>query len=133
MRNTAAAYGYTLSTAATLSVLTQTAGKPDTGKLFLFAMGGVVAFVFLEAVVGALGKPGPQPPDQAAIPFAGALNAASVCAALGMAVLVAHLVGSSLAWFLAQLSTTAIYMLVVAVQVTIAAAVQRRAPGPHGS
>lgn len=129
MRNTAAAYGYTLPTAATVSALTETAGKPDTGKLFLFALGGVVAFVLLEAVAGALGTPGPQPPEQAAIPFAGALNAASVCAALGMAVLVAHLVGSSLAWFLAQLSTTAVYMLVVAVQVTVAAAIQQRAAG----
>jgi hypothetical protein len=126
MRNTAAAYGYTLSTAATVAVLGETAGKPDTGRLFLFALGGVTAFVLLEGVVGALGKPAPQRPDQAAIPFAGALNAASVCAALGMAVLVAHLVRSPIAWFLAQLSTTAIYMLVVAVEVTVAAAVQRR-------
>jgi predicted MFS family arabinose efflux permease len=126
MRNTAAAYGYTLSTAATVAVLGETAGKPDTGRLFLFALGGVTAFVLLEGVVGALGKPAPQRPDQAAIPFAGALNAASVCAALGMAVLVAHLVRSPIAWFLAQLGTTAIYMLVVAVEVTVAAAVQRR-------
>ena len=96
MRNTAAAYGYTLSTAATIAVLGETAGKPDTGRLFLFAFGGVTAF------------------------------AASVCAALGMATLIAHLVRSPLAWFLAQLGTTAIYMLVVAVEVTVAAALQRR-------
>jgi hypothetical protein len=126
MRNTAAAYGYTLSTGATIGVLGEMAGKPDTGRLFLFALGGVTAFVLLEGVVGALGTPAPQSPDQAAIPFAGALNVASVCAALGMATLIAHLVRSPLAWFLAQLATTAIYMLVVAVQVTVAAAVQRR-------
>jgi predicted MFS family arabinose efflux permease len=126
MRNTAAAYGYTLSTAATIAVLGETAGKPDTGRLFLFALGGVTAFVLLEGVVGALGKPAPQRPDQAAVPFAGALNAASVCAALGMATLIAHLVRSPLAWFLAQLGTTAIYMLVVAIEVTVAAALQRR-------
>ena len=125
MRNTAAAYGYTLSTAATIAVLSETAGKPDTGRLFLFAIGGVTAFILLESVVGALGTPAPQPPEQA-IPFAGALNAASVCAALGMATLVAHLLRSPLAWFFAQLSTTANYMLVVAVEITIAAAVQRR-------
>lgn len=126
MRNTAAAYGYTLSTAATIGVLGETAGKADTGRLFLFALGGVTAFVLLEGVVGVLGKPAPQRPEQAAIPFAGALNAASVCAALGMATLIAHLVRSPLAWFLAQLGTTAIYMLVVAVEVTVAAALQRR-------
>jgi hypothetical protein len=125
MRSTAAAYGYTLSTAATMGVLTEMAGKPDIGRLFLFAIGGVTAFALLEAILGALGTAAPQPPEQA-FPFAGALNAASVCAALGMATLVAHFVRSPLAWFLAQMSTTAIYMLVVAVEVTIAAAVLRR-------
>jgi hypothetical protein len=126
LRNTAAAYGYTLSTAATISVLTEMAGKPDAGRLFLFAVGGVTAFVLLEALLAALGTAAPQPPEHA-FPDVGALNAASVCAALGMAILVAHFVRSSLAWFLAQMSTTAIYMLVVAVEVTVVTAVQRRA------
>lgn len=125
MRNTAAAYGYTLSTGATIGVLTDMAGKPDAGKLFLFVIGGVIAFVLLEALVSASGTPAPQPPEQA-IPFAGALNAASVGAALGMAILIAHFVRSPVAWFLAQMATTAVYMLVVAVQITVAEAVQRR-------
>jgi hypothetical protein len=42
-----------------------------------------------------------------------------------MAVLIVHFVRSSLAWFIAQMGTTAIYMLVVAVELTVAAAVQR--------
>jgi hypothetical protein len=125
MRNTAAAYGYTLSSAATIGVLTEMAGRPDAGRLFLFALGGVTAFALLEALLAGLRTSAPQPPEQA-FPFAGALNAASVCAALGMATLVAHFVRSPLAWFLAQMSTTAIYMLVVAVEVTIVAAVLRR-------
>jgi hypothetical protein len=125
MRTTAAAYGYTLSTAASIGVLTQLAGKPDTGRLLLFALGGVTAFAVLEALLAAVRSPAPQPPEQA-FPFAGALNAASVGAALGMATLVAHLIRSPLAWFLTQLSTTATYMLVVAAEVTLAAAVLRR-------
>lgn len=120
MRNTAAAYGYTLSTAATISLLSEIAGKPDAGKLFLFAIGGVTAFILLEALLTVLGTPATRLPEQA-FPFVGALNAASVCAALGMATLVAHFVRSSLAWFLAPVSTTAIYMLVVAVEVTVVA------------
>lgn len=127
MRNTAAAYGYTLSTAATLSLLTEIAGKPDTARLFLFAIGGIIAFVLLEAVLAALGSAA-KPPEQA-FPFAGALNVVSVAAAFGMATLVAHFVRSSLAWFLAPMVTTAVYMLVVAVQVTAVTAGQRRASG----
>jgi len=129
MRNTAAAYGYTLSTSATLSLLTEMTGKPDAWKLFLFAIGGVIAFVVLEVILAALSAPAQQQRLEHAIPFAGALNAVSVCAALGMAVLIVHLVRSSLAWFIAQMGTTAIYMLIVAAELTVAAAVQRHASG----
>jgi hypothetical protein len=124
MRNTAAAYGYTLSTAATLNLLTEMAGKPDARRLFLFAIGGVIAFVLLEAVLAALGSAAESP--EQAFPFAGALNVASVAAAFGMATLIVHFVRSSLAWFLAPMGTTAVYMLVVAVQVTAVAAAKRR-------
>ncbi|MCW2933154.1 MAG: hypothetical protein JWM19_4116 [Actinomycetia bacterium] len=127
MRNTAAAYGYTLSTSATLSLLTEMTGKPDALKLFLFALGGVIAFVLLEVVLAALRTSAQQQLLEHAIPFAGALNAVSVCSALGVAVLIVHFVRSSLAWFIAQMGTTAIYMLVVAIELTVAAAVQRRA------
>ena len=127
MRNTAAAYGYTLSTATTLSLLTETAGKPDAERLFLFAIGGVIAFVLLEAVLAVVGSAAKSP--EQAFPFAGALNVVSVAAAFGMATLVTHFVRSSLAWLLAPMGTTAVYMLVVAVQVTAVAGGQRRASG----
>jgi hypothetical protein len=127
LRNTASAYGYTLATATTIHVLTDVGGKADTEELFLFAVGGVVAFVVLEAILFGLKAPAPQQPLEHAVPFAGALHAASVCLALGVAIVIAHVVRSPLAWFLAQLATTAIYMLVVAVEITVAAAIQRRA------
>jgi hypothetical protein len=125
MRNTAAAYGYTLSMSATLSLLTELSGKPDAGRLFLFALGAVLAFALLEAVLAALRSSATDAPEQA-FPYAGALNIVSVAGALGMAILITHFVRSSLAWFLAPLSTTAIYMLVVAAQVTAVAAGQQR-------
>jgi hypothetical protein len=127
LRNTASAYGYTLATATTIHVLTDVGGKADPLKLFLFAVGGVVAFVLLEAILFGLKAPAPRQPLEHAVPFAGALHAASVCVALGAAILIAHLVRSALAWFLAQMATTAIYMLVVAVEIAVAAAIERRA------
>ena len=135
LRNTASAYGYTLATATTIHVLTDVGGKADTQELFLFAVGGVVAFVLLEAILFSLRAPTPTPqqPLEHAVPFAGALHAASVCLALGVAIVIAHAVRSPLAWFLAQLATTAIYMLVVAVEITVAAAIQRRASHRQGS
>jgi hypothetical protein len=55
-------------------------GKSDAGRLFLLAAGGVVALALLEAFLAALGSSAAEPPEQA-VPFAGALNAASVGAA----------------------------------------------------
>jgi hypothetical protein len=128
LRTTAAAYGYTLSTGATLALLTEMSGKPDVGRLFLFAGGGVLAFAVLEGFLAALGASQADFPAQA-FPFAGVLNAASAAAALGIATLVTHFIKSSLAWFVAPIGTTAIYMLVVALQVTAVAAGQKRGSG----
>jgi hypothetical protein len=125
LRSTAAAYGYTLSISGTVGLLTELSGKPDAGRLFLFALGGVLAFALLEAVLPALRPSAADAPEQA-FPYAGVLNLASVAAALGMALLITHSVRSSLAWFLAPLGTTTIYMLVVSAQVTAVAAGQRR-------
>jgi len=132
LRNTASAYGYTLATATTIHVLTDVGGKATTQELFLFAVGGVVAFVLLEAILFGLKTAAPQQPLEHAVPFAGALHAASVCLALGVAIVIAHAVRSPVAWFLAQLATTAIYMLVVAVEITAAAAIQRRNSARRG-
>lgn len=90
-----------------VGLLTERAGKPDAARLFLFAVGGVIAFVLLEAVCWLPLDPQQSPPTR---PFSspGAFNVALVAAAFGMAALVVHLVRSSLAWFLAPMGTTAV-------------------------
>lgn len=120
LRQTAAAYGYTLTIAATVAVLTSVRGKPGEGELFLFVAGGLTAFVALEAML--LLRPSGDARPDAAFPFAGALNFLSVMAALGAATGTAHAVHSPLAWLLAPLASTAVYMLLVAVQVAVVAA-----------
>jgi hypothetical protein len=117
LRATAAAYGYTLSIATTSAILSSVRGKPSTGDVFLFVAGGLVAFAILEAVLVAAPADAEQGPGQA-FPFAGALNFVSVAGALGAAVGLAHAVHSALAWLLAPLAGTAVYMLLVAAQVT---------------
>src|SRR5258708_37408392 len=87
MRNTAAAYGYTLSTSATLSLLTEMTGKPDALKLFLFAIGGVIAFVLLVAVFAAFRKLSVKPLVQA-VPFSRGVQVVPVCSGLWMAIFV---------------------------------------------
>ena len=121
LRQTAAAYGYTLTIATTAAVLTSVHGSPHTGQLFLFVAGGLVAFAALDGVLEASGSDEELSPA-AAFPFAGALNFLAVGGALGASVGLAHAVGSDLAWLLAPLAATALYMLLVAGQVTLVGA-----------
>lgn len=117
LRSTAAAYGYTLSIATTISVLTSVEGAPDSGRLFLFVFGGTGAFVLLEGLLRLL-RPGGDEPS-GAFPLAGALNVVAVAGALGSSTGVAHAVHSALAWLLAPMAATAAYMLLVALQVLV--------------
>lgn len=125
LRNTAAAYGYTLTIATTIGTLNSTHGRPDAGDLFLFASGGLAAFALLEGVVSLLPSPGEDRPEQA-FPLAGALNFVSVGAALGVAVGAAHAVAGAVAWLLAPGAATAVYMGAVALQVTLVDVIRRR-------
>lgn len=118
LRQTAAAYGYTLTIASTVAVLTSTRGKPETGDVFLFVAGGLAGFALLEVLVELSGSATADSPEQA-FPFAGALNFVAVGAGLGASVAVAHIFHSGLAWLLAPLIATAAYLLAVAGQVTV--------------
>ncbi len=118
LRQTAAAYGYTLSIATTAAVLSSARGKPHTADLFLFLLGGTVAFALLEALLHVI----PQDRDapDRALPFAGVLNLASATAGLGAGSAIAHAgVSAGAAWLLAPMGATASYLAVLALQVTL--------------
>lgn len=125
LRSTAAAYGYTLTTATTMGVLTSVHGKPQGGRLFAFITGGLVAFTVLEGVLQLLGRFDADEPV-AAFPFAGALSFFSVALGLGAATALADGVRGDLAWGLAPAASTAAYMLGVAAQVTLLDLARRR-------
>jgi hypothetical protein len=123
LRQTAAAYGYALSISTTSALLTSVHGSPGTGDLFLFVVGGLSAFALLDAVLETIGHGDQLRPDQA-FPFAGALNIVAIGGALGASVGVAHAIGSDLAWLLAPLAATAVYMTLVAAQVAAVGALR---------
>ncbi|HTI35590.1 MAG TPA: hypothetical protein VL422_18085 [Miltoncostaea sp.] len=118
LQATAAAYGYTLTTATTVAVLVTTHGPPGTGEIAMFALGGLVAFAVLEAAVLVLDPEDDASPRQR-IAFAGALNVAAVSVALVAAIGVAHAMSGSPAWLVAPMAATALYMLGVAAQVRL--------------
>ncbi|MDQ3880171.1 MAG: hypothetical protein M3295_03730 [Chloroflexota bacterium] len=107
-----------MTIATTAAELTTVRGKPHAGQLFLFVAGGLTAFAVLEGLLRALRSADEQAPETA-FPFTGALNFLSVSAGLGAAIGLAHAIHSTLAWMAAPLAATALYMLVVAVQIII--------------
>ncbi len=125
LRNTAAAYGYTLTLSATVAMLMSVRGSPTEGQLFLLVGGGVGSFAALEVGLAA-GHASEGGVADDTFPFAGALNFVSVAGALGAATGIAHVFHSSLAWLFAPMAATAVYLLLVAVQVAIVEAVRAR-------
>lgn len=118
LRSTAAAYGYTLTVGTTLAELTTAHGSPHAADLFLFALGGLVAFAVLELLLRLLPEPAQDSPSQA-FPLAGVLNFVAVSGGLGAGLGLSQALSSDAAWPLAGLGATATYMLLVAAQVTL--------------
>lgn len=120
LRTTAAAYGYALSTTTTAAILTSVRGKPHPAELFLFIAGALTGFAALEIGLLATGSDGQNSEDGGqAFPFAGVLNCFSVPAALGASIGLAHLLHGIIAWLVAPLAATAIYLAVVGIQVEV--------------
>lgn len=119
LRQTAAAYGYTLTIASTSALLVSTQNRPDAARIFLFALGGLAAFALLDAVLELVGAPC-SGDAQVAFPFAGALNFFSVLAALGAVDALVHAIHAELVWLLAPALGTFVYLAIVALQVSVA-------------
>jgi hypothetical protein len=115
----AAPYGYTLTIWTSGAVLSHTRGIPNTFEALLFLIGAVAAY----ALVGALAFVRVEqalPPDPARAVIWGGLHIFSVGLAIVAASLVAHMMGSVVAWPLGSFLATAIYLLGSAVQLTLA-------------
>ena len=128
LRQTAAAYGYTLTIGCTTTLLVSTQSWPSSGEVFLFALGGLVAFALLDALLEVRRSAGGAGPD-VAFPFAGALNFFSVLAALGLVDALTHGIHTGIVWLLAPALATAVYLVVVAVQVSVAERLRRGSRG----
>lgn len=119
----AAPFGYTLAVWGSGEMLTHFRGPPRPAEVLLFVAGAVAAFALLTvAAQGALRRHPVVPPGPATV-TAGALNAFALGLSVGAATLIA-LIPAAVAWPLASFTATAIYLLVMSLQ--LAAAVRLR-------
>ena len=117
--SSAAPYGYTLAVWTTGGALSHYHGQPTAFATFSFMAGAVLAF----ALVGTLAFGGVTPqfdprPNRTAL--WGTFHFISVGVAIAVALLVSNLVRSGLAWPLAAFLSTAIYLLIVAAEHSVA-------------
>jgi hypothetical protein len=124
--SSSAPYGFALALWASGAITADAHGMPTAWDAALHVLGAVVAF----GVVGGLafgrltaGLPAEKTTANAAW---GYLHFASVGAVLGVAALVAPLLRPDLAWPITGFATTSTYLLVVAAQISVIAALDRR-------
>ncbi|MDQ3241051.1 MAG: hypothetical protein M3515_01825 [Actinomycetota bacterium] len=104
-------YGYTVLVWTSGGVLIETHGPPSAASAFLFLGGAVLAF----AAVSLLGGAGPENAEDSADPdgrWTGLSSGIAAAVGLGAAVIVAYVFESSLAFPLAALLATALYLVV---------------------
>lgn len=104
-------YGYTVLVWTSGGVLIETHGPPSAASAFLFLGGAVLAF----AAVSLLGGAGPENAEDSADldgRWAGLSSGIAAAVGLGAAVIVAYVFASSLAFPLAALLATALYLVV---------------------
>lgn len=120
--NNALAYGYSVTATASFAVLTRTDQPADIGRIFLFVAGAGLAFAGVNAIVtrGFRTRVEPEPPVVLAL--ATSLSALSISAGVGAAVLLGIMLGGWLAWLLAAVFSTWVYLFIAALEIATARA-----------
>jgi len=118
-------YGYTVVVWTSGGVLIQTHGPPSAGSAFLFLGGAVLAFAAVSGLAGA----GPEVAETSADldgRWVGTSSGIAAAIGLGGAVVVAGVFESSVAFPLAALLATALYLLVSAAGMVLVQRAARR-------
>lgn len=120
LRGAALPYGYTVTLWSTGAVTIVERGTPNVGLVFLFALGAAAGYGVLK-VLSQEESGGSDPVDVAASPHvvrAGIVHLAAIGLAIGAAALLAQ-IPSGVAWPLASLAATTIYLSLTSVEIAL--------------
>jgi hypothetical protein len=115
LRNNAGAYGFSVMITSVMAMLSAIHTPPDPGQIILFFLGAIATFAIIEAVAKEATK---------VIALGSSLNMISIATAVGVSPVVGHVMPASLAWLFAPFLTSMTYLLVTAVEMTVARRVQ---------
>jgi hypothetical protein len=120
----ATAFGFSITITVGFGVVQTLEGSPTLFELMLFGIAAATAVGLLEAAVtrGFRRRVGAAPPEVSMMGTA--LNFASVAAGVGAAIGIGEVIDGTAVWPIASFTTAAVYVLVEAVEVLLAEAIQ---------
>jgi|1186.fasta_scaffold01236_2 succinate dehydrogenase/fumarate reductase cytochrome b subunit len=119
--NNAPAYGFSLATAGSYAALTKVRGEPTWPELFLFLAAACAGFAIVNGLsTWFFRKESPDEPELV-ISLATSLSVFSVCGSAGAAAGIAFALSGWLAWPLASLTFTLVYIVGVGAEIGLAA------------
>jgi hypothetical protein len=124
--SSAAPYGYTLTIWTSGAVTTHANGIPTALEALLFLVGAVSGFASVGALAHGSATKILRVQPEPTVRLWGGFHLPSVGLAIAGSSLVAALVSGAVVWFLVGLSATAVYLLVIAAQFTVADSKPRR-------
>jgi len=118
--NNSSAFGFSILITSSFGLLSHLHGAPGPGQVGLFALGAVLAFSVIEAVVSRGFRRRPRRQPYNVVLLGTAVDLVSVAAALAVAYGVAALLPATASWGLAPLLAAATYVLVQGADLALA-------------
>ena len=124
-------FGFSILVTVNFGLLQVMEGTPDVGRIFLFAIGAVLSFTLLEAVLSR-GFRRPMPQHRTHVQAAGtSLNILSVLGGLGTAWLIGTVMSHAAVWVVAPFFAALVYLVLESLEIALGERLLSRAGVPN--
>lgn len=125
LRNNAGAYGYSVMITSVMATFSGINEPPNVGEVLLFLLGAIASFALIEAVAtrGFTHALNDREATKV-IALGSSLHLVSIAGAVGLAVATSSLLPAAVSWPVGSFLASVTYLLVTAVEMTVARHVQ---------
>lgn len=123
-------FGFSILVTAAFGLLQTSEGSPDVARVFLFAVGAVLSFTLLEAVLSR-GFRSPMPQHDTRVQAVGtSMNVVSVVGGLGASWVVAATMSQAIVWGLAPFVAATVYLVLESLETAFGERLAARSGDP---
>jgi MFS family permease len=120
LRHNQVAYSYSVTLTALFGVISAESGAPNVGECFLFIVGAGTAFAIVNAsITNWFSDRLPREPSEV-VALGTAISLLSMAAGLGAGTLIAWLAGPWIAWPVAPLATSGVFLFLAGLEMAFA-------------